>query len=1321
MSGYSIGDEESSFETKSLWSGSVTPLENRVLSLTPDGNMMVTDQKYTERVLSILEELMINVADIHVKNVGAIRCNIGFCDNVFTIANYGAGFNIEWIEEMQAWLPFILTVYPNQGTEFYKKQNSITGGVNGLGLKITCRSCEQFMLVTGDSKTRRKYTLRLTHRGKQWIASRSQQAIATSRRFDREQLPFVIQEECTDYSGESFTEVTILPRYRDYQMDNPFMIEAMYKNFVTMVNELNLYMRIPVTINGAPLIIKSLEQYVRCYLRAHTRSEQLDAYSEFALDPDNIGDIYDLSQAARDRLFNEVGRAVHYPLRIALALTNTNSQVRWACVNGVVIRQNAATNQMFVRIISQVMTYLEMKIQNFKEVVDFVKNNISVFVVGAIPSPSWQSQSKRGFSIDRGFMEAYVIDPSHISAFVKPIEQYLKAHLNQNLLRNIKDAIKNTKKLQFRHPYTHCASASQSVNPKIREQIFLFLSEGDSAEKAIRSGFGGADPALPWSKVGMLQSFGVPLNVRRKYHDINGVKMPDVDVINNDFWRAFTHIMNLEYGETYDTPEKLARLNYGNIVICTDQDVDGEGKITSLMINFIEIFFPGLLQHGRVFRLVTDLIRVFDGPRYVMGFSNDRQFKDWALENHYYSLISSNILSLTDDPQVRKAVQSDAAYGIGTAAVVTEDAIKHYLTSTHKMTRLRVEYYKGLGTHGSQFCEYMFNSTNFWQNLVVFYFDKMSTRMFNVFFEEDSGPRKDVILKYHEHFAEIMANIGPQHFTLRNADKQHRINVTSCSKHLITAMVDYTLTDLERKLPTFGDGLNDVKRRILYTTLLHMNRDTYYNVDQFAGIVAEKSRYHHATTGMQSSISICAQNFFGSRRLPFFLPYGEFGTRNNTTPAQGRYIKVKRNNELLDALYSLEDIPLLDWQIEDGQKTIPRCFYPVIPPIYETSYLPSQGWQVSIHALDIFQIIDETRRMIDGATDVFVNPKYDTNGWRGSLPTIKTKNRSRTISFGDYSFDEATNTVTVTELPFLMTGTQYVDALTARGVTEDGDKRRPIYTDHPFIDNFSHTSIINQSSGKIKAANEIKIMFKVKASKLLELNIAFVDGVQLPPKYAFMYNIGLYNYIYSQFNFTHYNSQQDTDKVLSFSTYAEIALRWFTTRQPLYVERLARRKIILTYRRERFRLINLAIESGLVGRISTINTVAEIEEMLRANNIPPLNEKLLGTSAEANAIRTVDLPYHISGHVTLQEYFSGIGGNNPSVKHDYLIDLPVRQTSLEKVRERASKIREIDAELRILDQPDHWKTVWKEELDKLEAVCRKYLPDLWTNAYKIKI
>jgi len=164
-------------------------------------------------------------------------------------------------------------------------------------------------------------------------------------------------------------------------------------------------------------------------------------------------------------------------------------------------------------------------------------------------------------------------------------------------LYNAKMLIEENKKLKNA---TKKQDAPEKYWPATQENKYLFLAEGDSAIGAITAELGR-------TKNGFFPLKGVPLNVVKDKSKVS----------KNAEIKQIASILGIDL-----TTNDNAELEYSNIVIAPDRDVDGS-HIAGILTGFFATYTPQYLEQGKVFLFVTPLITVKDKTGIQFMFTMD--------------------------------------------------------------------------------------------------------------------------------------------------------------------------------------------------------------------------------------------------------------------------------------------------------------------------------------------------------------------------------------------------------------------------------------------------------------------------------------------------------------------------------------------------------------------------------------------------------------------------------------------------------------------------------------------------------------------------
>ncbi|CAE7627527.1 top2 [Symbiodinium sp. CCMP2456] len=145
----------------------------------------------------------------------------------------------------------------------------------------------------------------------------------------------------------------------------------------------------------------------------------------------------------------------------------------------------------------------------------------------------------------------------------------------------------------------------------------LILTEGDSAKALAVAGL---------SIVGR-DHYGV-FPLRGKLRNVR--ELTEKQMMDNKEIEALMKIMAFDVSKKYTD---ASGLRYGSLMIMTDQDFDGS-HIKGLVINFIEHWFPGLLQcEGFLREFVTPIVKVSRGDE-VVTFFTVAEYEAWKRANN---------------------------------------------------------------------------------------------------------------------------------------------------------------------------------------------------------------------------------------------------------------------------------------------------------------------------------------------------------------------------------------------------------------------------------------------------------------------------------------------------------------------------------------------------------------------------------------------------------------------------------------------------------------------------------------------------------------
>ena len=262
-----------------------------------------------------------------------------------------------------------------------------------------------------------------------------------------------------------------------------------------------------------------------------------------------------------------------------------------------------------------------------------IRSGLQAVVSVAHLKPIFDGQSKEKLSNDE--MEPFVA-----SGIMEALDQWQKANPKDmaKICKYFKDIAElrlsvDNKRIKITDQYsksklTNLPSkyVAPTGNPnKVKTE--LFIVEGDSAAGHIKNH---------------------RVNERQGYFPIRG-KLPNAFNTSRDKFLANAEIAGLiaiiggGYGKTFD----INKVKWDKIIICTDADSDG-AHIAVLIMRFMILYMPGIIEAGKLYRTVPPLYSVGTGKN--IKYMHDKSayikyFQASFLKNHVISDYKGNKLS----------------------------------------------------------------------------------------------------------------------------------------------------------------------------------------------------------------------------------------------------------------------------------------------------------------------------------------------------------------------------------------------------------------------------------------------------------------------------------------------------------------------------------------------------------------------------------------------------------------------------------------------------------------------------------------------------
>jgi DNA topoisomerase-2 len=247
-----------------------------------------------------------------------------------------------------------------------------------------------------------------------------------------------------------------------------------------------------------------------------------------------------------------------------------------------------------------------------------LRQHMMLFIDCQMVNPRYSSQTKDDLITEvKDYKTSWTVPDKMINKIIKStiiqsILDWAQAKALQEEMKELRKLNKETDKADPRR----VEKFADALEKRDRQKCILFLTEGDSAAKAVQAGRG---------KNPYVASFplkGKPLNVREK--DVKRI-------LENEEIKKILTIIGLKLGEKVTS---VAQIRFGKIAFTTDADVDG-AHISGLLMNLFDHFWPELYDLGVIHIFRTPLVKVTMKNKSVREMFTEREFNEWeAKEGH---------------------------------------------------------------------------------------------------------------------------------------------------------------------------------------------------------------------------------------------------------------------------------------------------------------------------------------------------------------------------------------------------------------------------------------------------------------------------------------------------------------------------------------------------------------------------------------------------------------------------------------------------------------------------------------------------------------
>lgn len=566
-------------------------------------------------------------------------------------------------------------------------------------------------------------------------------------------------------------------------------------------------------------------------------------------------------------------------------------------INGVRIGKGVHLSTLTKKLVTGLAKHAKLSIKNAADKQRALQDNIVVCLIGRVVKPEFKSQTKEEIGGPRNRWDHQTFSDDTIKSVWDAIGDDITELIDTKTIK--------TKRIKTTFYAAKYAGRRDS-------ECTMWVAEGASASGSLRTAFLSQELSdFTQAYNGCYDLGGVPMNaVRESKPQRNGrrcgdfvVRRPSEKFLKSEKIAGLIQELGLKYGTFYGEgshngesgDKNFADLPYKKVAIIADQDPDGVGKIMPMVVTVFICFWPELVQRG------------------------------------YVTWLSSPIVHVYPDSQQKKPP-------IASFHTVDEfNAWEKCIIDSGKKQAYYPMWVKGIGSHNASNGEI---DNLFREPLRPILLDRSAVKLMHDFYDTDSEPRKQLLLRGQLSNEEIAAECG-------KLDYKKEITFTQIMRHFAH---DQAVDVIRRSLPALESGLYEVQMKTIHAARHYIRGNP--KIVAWAGALMQHCGYHHGDMSANGAVINMATYFTGcNNQLTLIRGKGNFGTPPESfkDSASPRYVYATARTGILDAVFPRVDECLYPHASEGDEIYEPDFSCSTIPMVMLNFYTkPAIGYAISI-------------------------------------------------------------------------------------------------------------------------------------------------------------------------------------------------------------------------------------------------------------------------------------------------------------------------------------------------------------------------------------